>query len=318
MITKEKLLSLKEDLLDFEKEIMFHQSSDDEKLQLHGTYNQIKIEEIPVYKNKLDELAVNISSNVEEIVNNWVLRKQSPLNQQNDDGNDNQNSYDSRDAFLLIALTALINTATNEYLVTKYVQDVKTAYDRSAQYYTDLEVSNISKKLGKDIPTPPKPQIDFNHPLVKAYYGQYAKKAFSEVSDKYGPSIESIIRNGYEKGLSVEEIASQIKKSVDPSNPNYKMDYVWQRIANTETAFYTEQAKLDSWNNLGIGKVQFMSMMDSHVCPVCAGLNGKIYTVTEVGKTIIIPVHSNCRCTWIPIYEADALAPFMFLPFINH
>jgi SPP1 gp7 family putative phage head morphogenesis protein len=58
----------------------------------------------------------------------------------------------------------------------------------------------------------------------------------------------------------------------------------------------------DSDDRLGIAhvlsKVEFSTARDGRVCSVCESLEGKIYEVKNAHG--IIPVHPNCRCTWLP------------------
>lgn len=45
--------------------------------------------------------------------------------------------------------------------------------------------------------------------------------------------------------------------------------------------------------------VEFTTAGDDRVCPECESLEGRTYSVREARG--VIPVHANCRCTWVPV-----------------
>ena len=312
MISKDKIRSLQDANYRCIKEVQFYQKSDAEVQDLHDEYNKIKLQNEPILKSKLDELAENIYVDVEQRIDNWAENKQVKVKQLFNQDND----FDTTDLILLIGLLAIIDEQTKDYTTTKYLKDVTGAYDSSAKYYTDHELSKISKATGKKVRSVEPPKINFSNPTIQNYYQNYALKAFNGISGKYRDIIEKIIREGYAKKLSIDEIASQIKNAIDPLSKTYKADYIWDRIARTEIAFYTETAKLDSGLNLGISYFQFTTSMDSRVCTICRAYHGRVFNSYEVGSVIIIPVHPLCRCCWIPVWDKDDLNALLFIPFI--
>lgn len=73
-------------------------------------------------------------------------------------------------------------------------------------------------------------------------------------------------------------------------------------IARTELMHAHAEGQLDGFKELGIQELDVMAEWstagDDRVCPICAALEGKVYTVEEARG--MIPQHPNCRCTWIP------------------
>jgi SPP1 gp7 family putative phage head morphogenesis protein len=49
--------------------------------------------------------------------------------------------------------------------------------------------------------------------------------------------------------------------------------------------------------------VELVTAGDLRVCPMCQGLNGKVYTIKEARG--LIPVHPQCRCAWVPVMMAN-------------
>jgi SPP1 gp7 family putative phage head morphogenesis protein len=73
-------------------------------------------------------------------------------------------------------------------------------------------------------------------------------------------------------------------------------------IARTEVIHVHAEGQLDSFEDLGVDELgveaEFSTAGDDLVCPQCEALEGNTYSVDEARG--IIPVHPNCRCTWIP------------------
>lgn len=52
---------------------------------------------------------------------------------------------------------------------------------------------------------------------------------------------------------------------------------------------------------------EFRTAGDGRVCEICAGMEGRTFSVREAKG--VIPVHPNCRCTWIPVAPEDQPTP---------
>lgn len=75
-----------------------------------------------------------------------------------------------------------------------------------------------------------------------------------------------------------------------------------EMLARTETIRSYAEATLNEFENWGIEEVyalaEFQTAGDERVCEKCAGLQGKIFTLKEAHG--VIPVHTFCRCCWLP------------------
>lgn len=73
-------------------------------------------------------------------------------------------------------------------------------------------------------------------------------------------------------------------------------------IARTEIIHAHAEGQLDAFEELGIpsvsAEVEWSTAKDDRVCEDCSELDGETYTLDEArGK---IPLHPNCRCSWLP------------------
>lgn len=75
-----------------------------------------------------------------------------------------------------------------------------------------------------------------------------------------------------------------------------------EMIARTETIRAFNEAALQEYRNWGAAgvsaEVEFQTAGDSRVCPRCASLQGKEYTLDEASG--VLPLHVRCRCCWKP------------------
>jgi len=271
---------------------------------LHDEYSKIKDKHIKKYETYLNTIAKDIYIKITVSIDDWATKKKERTNKAYDD------KLDILDRILLMGLMGTIQSVTSTIPSSMIEEYTKNAYNDSAKYYQKLESDKINEAVGQR-PTP-KGEVTYKpyDIRINQQFNNYTLRSLKTVHEKYRPAMEKIIREGYKKGLDIDTIARQLKQAVNPSSKYTKTDYIWKRIARTEMATYTELAKLDAWNNIGIGKKQFLSMMDSHVCVFCRGYNGQILDLDDY--SIVIPVHPFCRCCWIPVYDPGML----FLPLV--
>lgn len=62
--------------------------------------------------------------------------------------------------------------------------------------------------------------------------------------------------------------------------------------------FFVNQSQLDSYADLGVEMVEYLTANDERTCDTCMPMNGNVYPVNEAP---VVPLHPNCRCTWIPV-----------------
>ena len=98
-----------------------------------------------------------------------------------------------------------------------------------------------------------------------------------------------------ESGLSSEKTAEKVQKKYRQYHK-----YRAEMIARTETARAVSAGTLEGYKEAGVEKIKFEAAGDP--CEVCLGYDGNTYSRAEGDG--LIPVHQNCRCTWVPIIES--------------
>ena len=70
------------------------------------------------------------------------------------------------------------------------------------------------------------------------------------------------------------------------------------RLIRTEASHAYNEAAIESYKEAGLAQVDFLAEADC--CDICAEYSGKRFLIGDVP---IIPVHPNCRCTYLPVIE---------------
>lgn len=77
-------------------------------------------------------------------------------------------------------------------------------------------------------------------------------------------------------------------------------------IARTETLRSFNTATIDSYKMAGIANAQFIVAQDERTCDTCLSLSGLIVPVSEARGSL--PIHPQCRCTWIAVIGRPLIA----------
>ena len=91
----------------------------------------------------------------------------------------------------------------------------------------------------------------------------------------------------------------------DPSTGRVRMDAVLRSriIARTEIIRAHHLATINTYREARIEgvkvKAEWSTAGDDRVCPDCADMEGRVFTLDEIST--LIPLHPQCRCVALPI-----------------
>ena len=167
----------------------------------------------------------------------------------------------------------------------------------------DKGIRNASGEMRKQGATVSDRFVDaaFNRPIHADRAGLIFTRMFSElegITNVMDQQISRVLAGGIIEGLGAKELARNINNRVD------KIGITRSRVlARTEIVAAHAEATLNLYEEAGAEGVtvqaEFATAGDDDVCPECEALEGKIYTIEESHG--IIPVHPNCRCTFLPV-----------------
>lgn len=75
-------------------------------------------------------------------------------------------------------------------------------------------------------------------------------------------------------------------------------------IASTEVTRLFAEGSVISYNSAGIETVEYQTVRDERVCPICVPLNGKRYPTNAAPNP---PRHPRCRCALLPVANNQAI-----------
>lgn len=123
------------------------------------------------------------------------------------------------------------------------------------------------------------------------------------VTETMKTQLNRSLAQGIAEGRGVRSIAGEMYESIDKLTRSRALT-----IARTEIIYAHAEGQLDAMTKLGIEEteaaVEWSTAGDDRVCPRCAAMEGKTFKVKDShGK---IPLHPNCRCSWIPVIDSKA------------
>jgi SPP1 gp7 family putative phage head morphogenesis protein len=147
----------------------------------------------------------------------------------------------------------------------------------------------------------------FSNPVSQQMLTLMYTRAFEllkGITASMSATMSRIMADSLVHGLGARESAKMLMQSLNIAK-NRAMT-----IARTELINAYANGQLDGYAALGITKigvkVEHLTAGDKRVCPKCAALNGRIYeTIAEARG--VIPVHPNCRCSYIPYVDIKQL-----------
>ena len=122
--------------------------------------------------------------------------------------------------------------------------------------------------------------------------------------------LREIFKEGFKKNLTIKQIEKKVGENIDLKDRlriNEQGEKVLSvasqnrpnMIARTEASRLANHGLLNHYKENKIDKVQFLAALSERTCPICEGYNSQVFPINE--SSGLIPLHSNCRCTWIPV-----------------
>lgn len=193
---------------------------------------------------------------------------------------------------------------TNEYIGSAYKQGVMRAFmDARKEKLASMSGAHIEGGKAEFL------RSSFGGPEATSKIELIYTRAFNSlkgVTDTMANDMSRILASGLADGKSPRDIARTMAKSIDGITNKRALT-----IARTEIIHAHAEGQLDSFEKLGVSTlgvaVEWSTAGDDKVCPRCAPMNGKTFTVQQARGQI--PLHPNCRCAWIPGPIAPKKAP---------
>lgn len=109
-------------------------------------------------------------------------------------------------------------------------------------------------------------------------------------------ALKNVLIVGMQQGKNITDMAVELNAVMG------KGFYAAHRLVRTETMHCLNQSCLQRYKDAEIKKVRFWAAKDERTCKICGAMHGKEYNIK---KAPVLPVHPNCRCTYLPVIENE-------------
>ncbi len=182
-----------------------------------------------------------------------------------------------------------------ENVIGELGENVQNFYiDNATQGFKDV-YKNIRVALGDiEFSEPPKKLME--QLLRKQWEGSNFSTRLWKNTQVLVTNLNDIVTNGLIQGKTVTEMAIQLNNRM---NEGFNVSH---RLIRSETMHYLNESSLRAYKDSGCEKVQLWAAVDERTCPKCGVKHGNPYKLKDAP---VLPLHANCRCTYIPIVVED-------------
>lgn len=111
-------------------------------------------------------------------------------------------------------------------------------------------------------------------------------------------NVQKELTQGLLRGDSPQKITDAIQKKFNVSR------YQAGRLVHTETSYFNAVSTKQSYQDLGVEKVEILETLDSHTCEICQPLDGTVIPLAQYEPGVTVPpFHPNCRGTTCPYFD---------------
>ena len=172
---------------------------------------------------------------------------------------------------------------TEEFAKENMEQGMQKVYE---QISTALEVPEFSL-----------PDKELMQKLIEEPWrnGNFSERVWKN-QKKLLKALKNVLVVGIQQGKNITDMAVELNIAMG------KGFYAAHRLVRTETMHCLNQSCLQRYKDAEIKKVSFWAAKDERTCEICGAMHGKKY---DIEKAPVLPVHPNCRCTYLPVIENE-------------
>ena len=119
--------------------------------------------------------------------------------------------------------------------------------------------------------------------------------------DKLAVELQTKLAQSFIRGDSIDRTSRDLVKRMGVSRANAN------RLVQTETAFFIEQATMEGYRQSGVvDQYEILATLDLHTSEICRAMDGKVFKISEMTVNINCPpFHTHCRTTTVPYFEDE-------------
>ncbi|MEG2412633.1 MAG: minor capsid protein [Clostridium sp.] len=132
--------------------------------------------------------------------------------------------------------------------------------------------------------------------MNRPWFGSSFSERLWKNTQVLASNLNEILVTGLTQGKTIAEIAIQLSNMM---NTGFNISH---KLVRTETMHYLNESAKKAYKNSGCEEVQVWAAVDERLCKVCGVKHGNIYRIKDCPT---LPLHSNCRCTILPIVDRE-------------
>lgn len=137
---------------------------------------------------------------------------------------------------------------------------------------------------------------NIDNPRVDKWIKEELGSKIQGINDTTLENLKGTLQDGIDLGEGVDDLAKRVRETYEDAK-----GYRAEVIARTETISAFTEGNRQLYQESGVKQLQFYTATDERVCEECYSKHGNKYGIDEAGG--MIPVHPQCRCTWIAVME---------------
>lgn len=151
--------------------------------------------------------------------------------------------------------------------------------------------------IALDVPEFSLPDKELMQKLIEEPWrnGNFSERLWKN-QKKLMKALKNVLVIGMQQGKNITDMAVELNAAMG------KGFYAAHRLVRTETMHCLNQSCLQRYKDAEIKKVSFWAAKDERTCEICGAMHGKKY---DIDKAPVLPVHPNCRCTYLPVVENE-------------
>lgn len=173
----------------------------------------------------------------------------------------------------------------------------------SAISFAGYEANYMAKLFGHAKKADKGEQLYIDAKHIPLAGGALVDELLSKIAETARQRVEYAIRDGMNTGMSNYQIIKRLRgtkrlKYEDGLLNSSRTDI--ERTVRTIRSHVSNQAYLNSFKELDIQYIRFISVLDGRTSKLCAALDGSVWKINDPAKRIP-PLHPNCRSTLVPV-----------------
>ena len=128
--------------------------------------------------------------------------------------------------------------------------------------------------------------------MEKPWHGKRFSARIWDNTDRLADKAQEIVGKYIVSGREPKKAAQELAEAFEVEK------FHAETLIRTEIAHARSMSDMKAYEDIGTKRYRYLATLDERTCPVCGGLDGKSFELSEAAEGVNYPVmHPRCRCT---------------------